>query len=202
LLPFCSRLRIQIRTYCWRFALIVGFPACFCKFIENLLVERFIYIVQNGDLEGPLIIHKRLPKDLSSPRSLLLFNIYLRNIGRYLHSNSYILQYADDIVLFFLMNLFPRRGTPSSSPLNQSANSLILSVLSLSKSKSIIFSRSLKSPDHFVPFTIEKTRIPVVDQVKFLGVTLDRKLNSVSFLKSLLTKDFRIANIVTSFSGM
>jgi len=36
----------------------LGFPACFCKFIENLLLERLIYVVQNGNLDGPWVSHK------------------------------------------------------------------------------------------------------------------------------------------------
>jgi len=50
----------------------VGFPACFCKFIESLLAERLIYAVKNGDLSDPLITHKSTPQ--GSILSPLLFN--------------------------------------------------------------------------------------------------------------------------------
>jgi len=75
----------------------IGFPACICKFVENLLAECFIYTTQNGDGPGPLITHKGTQDSILSP---FLFNIYLRNIGCYLHTDSHILQYADDIILF------------------------------------------------------------------------------------------------------
>jgi len=39
----------------------LGLPACFCKFIENLLLECFIYVVQNNNLEDPWVSHKGTP---------------------------------------------------------------------------------------------------------------------------------------------
>jgi len=44
----------------------LGFPACFCKFIENLLLERLIYVVQNGNLDGPWSLIKAPLRVLSS----------------------------------------------------------------------------------------------------------------------------------------
>jgi len=75
-----------------------GFPASFCKFVQNLLFERSIFAARNGDLLGPFITHKSTPQE--SILSPLLFNFYLRNIGSCLHKDTQILQYADDIVLF------------------------------------------------------------------------------------------------------
>jgi len=76
-----------------------GFPICFCKFIQNLLFERSIFAARNGDLLGPLIIHKGIPQ--GSILSPLLFNFYLRNIGNCLHKDTQILQYADYCFVFF-----------------------------------------------------------------------------------------------------
>jgi len=75
-----------------------GFPACLCKFIENLLAERLIYTVRNGELSSSLITHKGIPQ--GSILSPLLFNFYLKNIGQYLDKNSQILQYGSNIVIF------------------------------------------------------------------------------------------------------
>jgi len=64
----------------------LGFPACTCKFIENLLAEQYIYSVQNGSLINPLITHKSTPQGfILSP---LLFNIYLRDVGHHLHPDT------------------------------------------------------------------------------------------------------------------
>jgi len=72
------------------------FPVCACKF-ENLLAERLIYFIQNGEISKLLIAHKDILQ--ASILSLLLFNIYLRNISRHLHRDIHILQYANNIVL-------------------------------------------------------------------------------------------------------
>jgi len=69
----------------------IGFPAQICKFIENLLSEHNIYYIRNGDLLGPLTTHKALQDSILSP---FLFNIYLRNIGRFFYNDAQILQYA------------------------------------------------------------------------------------------------------------
>jgi len=94
-----------------------GFPPHFCKFLENLLSERLIFAVRNADLTGPLVTHKGTPTHNGSILSPLLFNLYLRNIGRQLHKDTQILQYADDIVMF-----------SSNADISQARNSLSLSV--------------------------------------------------------------------------
>jgi len=171
----------------------LGLPACFCKFIENLLLERLIHVVQNGDLKGPWVSHKGTPQ--GSILSPLLFNIYLRNVGSHIHGDTHILQYADDIVLFSSNeDISVARDSLSLSlkSISQFLASLGLT-LSPSKSKSIIFSRSRNFKHPFVPFTLDDIQIPVVEQVKFLGVVLDSKLNGSAQLKTLLAKGHKVA---------
>jgi len=158
-----------------------GFPAYFCKFIENLLAERLIFAVRNGDLIGLLITHKGTPQ--SCILSPLLFSFYLRNIGHCLHDDSRILQYADDIVLF-----------SSNTKLSQARGSLFISLkaiyeflrslgleLAPHKSQSIIFTRRVRS--EIQPFSVKGIQIPVVDSVKFLRITLDRRLSGALHLR-------------------
>jgi len=95
-----------------------GFPPCFCKFLENLLLERLIFSVRNADLLGPLITYKGTPQ--GSILSPLLFTLYLRNIEQFLHKDTRILQYADDLVLF-----------STNANLSQARNSLFISLNSV-----------------------------------------------------------------------
>jgi len=47
------------------------FPACFCKFLDNLLSERLIFAVGNADLTDPLVTHKGIPQ---APFSVFSFS--------------------------------------------------------------------------------------------------------------------------------
>jgi len=75
----------------------MGLPARICKFIENLLRDRLIQFVRNDELSEPRTVHKGTQESILS---LLLFNIYLREISFYLRPDISILQYTDDIILF------------------------------------------------------------------------------------------------------
>jgi len=76
----------------------LGIPACTYKFIENLLCERHIRFVWNGELSSSFTTHKGTPQDFIL--NLILFNIYLRELGRSLYEETEFPQYADDIVIF------------------------------------------------------------------------------------------------------
>jgi len=75
-----------------------GLPTRLCKFVENLLSERRIFPINNGIPLDLLITRKGTPQ--GSILSPILFNFYLRKIASTLHSDTSILQYADDVVLF------------------------------------------------------------------------------------------------------
>lgn len=76
----------------------LSFPPRFVKFINNLIASRNIQFVIQGDLSPPYTSRKGTPQ--GSVLSLTLFNIYLRDINSSLASNSLLLQFADDIVIF------------------------------------------------------------------------------------------------------
>lgn len=77
---------------------IIGVPAYFRKFIENLISVRYINFVIDGELQGPYHTYKGIPQE--STLSPLLFDIYLRNLDQQLHSGTCFLQYADDVILY------------------------------------------------------------------------------------------------------
>jgi len=179
-----------------------GFPACFCKFLDNLLSERLIFAVQNADLTGPFVTHKGTPQ--GSILSPLLFNFFLRGIGRCLDGNTQILQYADDIVLFSSNLSISQARDSLSLSLNSVHDYLCSRGLELAphKSQSIVFTRRVKHSEIFEPLSINQIQIPVVDSIKFLGITLDRTLGGAPHLRSLLVRGSRVSNIITSLSGV
>jgi len=63
----------------------ISFPA----FTENLLCERQIFSIRNGNLLEPLTFHKGIPQ--GSILSPIFFNIYLHKIAYFLHPDTEIL---------------------------------------------------------------------------------------------------------------
>jgi len=178
-----------------------SFPARLCKFVENLLSERKNFSINNGTLRDPLTTHKGTPQ--GSILSPILFNLYLRKIASALHSDTHILQYADDVVLFSnLQNISDSRDSliKSLESLHSYLSSRELN-LAPHKSKSVIFSRRRNNQAVFQKISLQGVDIPWVDSVRFLGVILDEKLNGKGQLKSLITKGTSIARIILSLSG-
>jgi len=124
----------------------LGFPARTCKFIENLLCERYIRFVENGELSEPRTVHKGTPQ--GSILSPLLFNIYLREISRHLHPDTNLLQYADDIVLYSWNSVTSLVHESVSSSLSLIYEFLKYRGLDLSpaKSKFVVYSISVEDP--------------------------------------------------------
>jgi len=145
----------------------LGLSAYTCKFIENLLLERQLFTTADGELQGPFLTHKRIAQRfILSP---LLFN--MSDIGRHLHINIHILQYADDIVLFSGgtdLALTRKSICSSLSSLNSFLKSKGLEI-SPSKSKSIIFSRYKRNPYMAIPVSVNNTDIPFIDVLNFLA---------------------------------
>jgi len=112
------------------------------------------------------------------------------------------LQYADDLVLF-----------STNANLSQARNSLFILLNSVheylrfrdldlapQKSQSIVFTMRLKHSEALEPLCINDVQIPIVDSIRFLGVILDRTLSGAPQLRSLLSKGYRVSNIITSLS--
>ena len=75
----------------------IGIPKHMRRFIENLIVDRKTFFVIDGEVKGPFNAQKGTPQ--GSILSPLLFNIYLKDLGKQLPDGAIILQYADDIVI-------------------------------------------------------------------------------------------------------
>jgi len=100
------------------------------------------------------------------------------------------------------MNLSETRDSLYSSlnSIHKFLNSIGLDLFPY-KSKTILFSRHRKYFIVFDPLAVNGVEIPVVEYVKFLVMILDKKLNSVKHLKSLLEKRFKVVNIISLTSA-
>jgi len=75
-------------------------------------------------------------------------------------------------------------------------------VLSPHKSKSILFSNRRKFPVPLEPIVVDGAEIPRVDDARFLGVVLDKRLSGAAHLRALVLKGYKVANIITSLAGV
>jgi len=169
----------------------MGFPARINKFVENLLSERLIQFVRNNELSGLHVAHKGTPQ--GSILSPLLFNIYLRRISFRLHSDTHILQYADDIILYSWnpnISLAQESIFSSLSSINEYLSSRGLDLSPL-KSKCVVFNRRRSSPLRVERICINNLEVPQVNSARFLGIVLDYRLNGKKHLNLLIKKEIK-----------
>jgi len=126
------------------------------------------------------------PKD---PFSAQFFSIYLRKIASVLHPDTQILQYADDIVFFSSLPDISTTRNSLAVSLKSVYSYLHLRGLDLAPHKSKLIT---PPPPSFQNISLQGVDIPKTDVVRFLGITLDEKLNGKAQLRSLITKGTKI----------
>jgi len=146
-----------------------------------------------------LLFYRTLQEFTLSP---LLFDIYLRDIPKYLHHDSNILFYADDIMIYSTSSNPQEAFYSVQNSLNQISNFLRSRDLDLSPEKSqwMIFSRNKIIPD-LPTLKIFGSPVPKVNSVRFLGVFLDSKMTEKVHLKYLIRKSSAIVDILSSLAG-
>jgi len=177
----------------------IGIPARTRSFILNLTCERQLHFVIDSRKVGPFLSHKGTPQ--GSTLSPLLFAIYLKDITKYLHHESNILLYADDIVVFSTVANIHLAHRSVQNTLDQISAYLRYRGLDLSPDKSqwMIFTRNRILPT-LSSLTIFNP-ISKVNQVRFLGIILNSNLSDKKHLQYLLQKGSVIIDIITSLSG-
>lgn len=135
--------------------------------------------------------------------SPILFNIYIKDANTYLHSEVRILQYADDIVIFCFNKDIKLAFSYINSSLNNLYHYLYSRGLELfpSKSRGIIFSKNKSPNPQSHKILLLGKNISLADNVKFLGIYFDSKLQGRKHLEYLANKGKKLSNIITASSG-
>lgn len=150
----------------------VGVGASICTYIWNFLKSRRL-IIQSDDYYICRTTSRGLAQ--GDPLSPLLFNIATMHICHII-KNVFILQYADDFVLFTTCSDL----STASRDLQWSLNifyKLIINLgleISSSKSKVCIFKRGRR--EESVNLEIDRIPLQVVNNIKYLGMWIDRSL--------------------------
>ncbi|XP_049883240.1 uncharacterized protein LOC126378842 [Pectinophora gossypiella] len=175
-------------------------PIMLCNFIVNMLSERFVNISLEDGGTKSRYVWKGLPQ--GSVLSPLLYNIYTSNLESALDSNVQILQYADDLLLYYTHQSVQKACSSLSCSLNLLKKWLDSNGLELSPTKSsvVLFSRMRLPPPISVYYN--NTEIPVKTNVKFLGVILDSKMTGIPHCEYIVNKCERLLNILRCLSGV
>jgi len=178
----------------------IGVPARIRMFIYNLISDRSLHFVVEGEKIGPFCSRKGTPQ--GSTLSPLLFDIYIKDITKFVHQNSKILLYADDITVYSTATNPMEAFTSVQSSINGISDFLRDKGLDLSPSKSnwMLFTKS-RTAFNLPSLTINYDIVSRVDSVRFLGVILDSKMSGKNHIKFLVKKGSVIVDILSALAG-
>lgn len=153
----------------------IGMPLSSANGIVELYRGRQIYIRDKyNHLIGPRTVHNGIPQ--GSILSPILFNIYTRSLHEMWEDSVKVIQYADDICIYTTQKTYQN----CISCLRRILYVLKMWVdergflLSFDKTAAMIITRHrLQCPEHIITGTY---KIQIVDQYKYLGMVIDRKL--------------------------
>jgi len=178
----------------------IGVPASIRMFIYNLISDRSLQFVVEGEKLGPFYSYKSTPQ--GSTFSPLLFDIYIKDITKCIHQDLKMLLYADDITVYSTSPDSMEAFSSVQSTIDNISEFLRNKGLDLFPSKSnwMIFTKSKSAIDlpslKIYGFPVTKT-----NSVRFLGITLDSRMSGREHIKFLIRKGSVIVDILTTLAG-
>lgn len=175
-------------------------PLRLATLIGNLLSERQItFRGKDSGVCPSRLIWRGLPQ--GSVLSPMLYNIYTHDLELSV-TGCQVLQYADDILIYARDRSIELACETVNSSLESLNSWLSLNGLTLSPTKScaVVFSRKRVLPP--INLNINDLAIPVRSSYKFLGITLDTKLDGAEHFNYLVKKSERALNTLRCLSGV
>ena len=174
----------------------IEIPSKIINIISSVFYERRIYIRYQGELVGPRTAYKGICQGaILAP---ILFSIYTSDFESYISSpGNTSLMFADDIC-FYNHETSEKEGIEKiKNTTSKFLNWLEDKGLEISPPKSTltIFSRKHKNPS-ISHLEVGEFSFPVRNEVKFLGIQLDRKLNRASHVNTTIQKCEKKLNII------
>lgn len=167
--------------------------------IINLMKSRNIYVrsPKTGKLTGPKQAHIGLPQ--GSPLSPLLFNIFTQDLKNVIGNNVKLLQYADDLVIYFSGQNLEYMIQKTQETLDHLADWSVANemLISTEKTKSILFSKGFRN---FPPitFNIQGSRIEWVRSLRYLGMIFEYNLSWKLHIENCCVKANKAINVMKS----
>lgn len=171
------------------------------KFICNLFTSRNNYFLNKGEIMGPYATGKGLLQ--GSVLSPILYSVYTRELENQINHGTSILQYADDIAIYLTDKDIPRACERLSQEIVRIKEWLTQRGLDLAPEKTqfVIFTRKKVSEGDF-SLNIEDHRISNTATAKFLGMTLDQKLDWKAHISTLKAKTQTGIRVLKAIRGI
>jgi ribonuclease HI/exonuclease III len=181
-----------------------GFRGRLAKFIINFLENRTIKVRCGNTLSPSFIQDHGLPQGsvISPTLFLIMINDVFKDI-EYISPQIQFSMYADDLMLWYTY--------PSVDHANRTIQQALLHVnawcenwglvISPNKSKSLIFTKKPHNVPPLIPLRLNNQTIPVVTTFKYLGITLDSRLNFIEHFNDITQRCTRRINIMRALSG-
>lgn len=175
-------------------------PSKITHFICNLLSGRSVVVKHQSSILPPRLVWKGLPQ--GSVLSPLLYSIYTHDLELSTNSFCNILQYADDIALYYnsgSIDEISHRLNSALFYLGQWLSDRGLS-LSVTKCQAVVFTRKRSIPNINIHY--EDHHISLVDKAKFLGVILDNRLKGSAHVEHISKKCEKGINTLRAVAGV
>lgn len=178
-----------------RYLLDLGLPCNYVKFFENLIFQRNLVPLNLENKSGKIYTAcMGLPQGCTSspsfgsiPESIPLFSVYTSFIESFVTDRSRILQFADDVVVFTVSKDIAEAANLIGDKVDKLSKGLKEKNLFLSPEKcSLMIFINTRCRINSYRVRLNGVDISPSEDVKFLGMYLDRKLNwrkHINYLK-------------------
>jgi ribonuclease HI len=173
-------------------------PMKVTKILITLMGTRLLHF---DTTESHFIRKTNIGLPQGSILSPILFNIFISDLISVIEPDCFLIQYADDIVLY----ASEKNWLDSEIILQNSINSIMNWSLnkgldfSAEKSSVMVFTRKHTSPE--VHLELNGRMIKVVDNIRYLGVIWDRKLLWNLHIDHICSRSKKYLNIIRAISG-
>lgn len=176
-------------------------PTKSCQLIYKMISERKLYTRDDeNNIIGPLTATKGLTQ--GSPLSPLLFNVYIREIFEIVPEGVQMIGYADDLIVFCKGKNVIQMTQKINQVLSSINNWLIQHSLLISKGKCEAIWFNKKRYIHYPPnIQIDNETIQYKNDIKYLGVTLNKNLKWDKHINNMIIKAKKGINLIRTFCG-